>query len=82
MPTVMRFEGLRMVVYPGDHRTSHVHVIGRGREAISLLNGPAGPVRLRENYGFSRAEIARIRREPEAGMAMLCDAWENINGKP
>jgi hypothetical protein len=37
-----------------------VHVIGRGREAVFNLNGPAGPVELRENYGFSRHVIAQI----------------------
>jgi hypothetical protein len=26
MPTVMRFDGLRVLIYPNDHRPAHVHV--------------------------------------------------------
>src|SRR6266436_5006272 len=49
MPTVLRLNGLRLIVYPNDHRPAHVHVIGRGCEAVFDLNCPAGPVELREN---------------------------------
>jgi hypothetical protein len=59
LPTVLRFGGLRVVIYPNDHRPAHVHAIGRGGEAVFNLNCPAGPVELRENYGFSRREIVR-----------------------
>jgi hypothetical protein len=60
MPTVLRFDGLRGVIYPNDHRPAHVHVIGRGREAVFDLNCPDGPTELRENYRFSSREISRI----------------------
>jgi hypothetical protein len=49
MPTVIRFDGLRVVIYTDDHRPPHVHVIGRGCEAIFQLAGPATPPVLREN---------------------------------
>jgi DNA-binding MarR family transcriptional regulator len=80
MPTVLRFDGLRVVVYPNDHRPVHVHVFGRGCEAVFNLNCAAGPVRLRENYGFSQSEIARIRRKLAKHLAALCSAWEKIHG--
>lgn len=38
MPTVLRFSGLRVVVYPNDHRPARVHVIGRDCEAVFNLN--------------------------------------------
>lgn len=60
-----------MVIYPNDHRPAHVHVIGRGCEAVFHLNRPAGPVELRENYGFSRREIANSNK--------LCGDWERIH---
>jgi hypothetical protein len=60
MPTVLRFDGLRAVVYPNDHRPAHVHVIGRGREAVFSLNRRDRLVNLRENWRFSRRELARI----------------------
>jgi hypothetical protein len=54
MPTVLRFDGFHVVVYPADHVPAHVHVFSGGNEAIFNLNCPTGPVALRENYGFSR----------------------------
>ncbi|MBK8386154.1 MAG: DUF4160 domain-containing protein [Candidatus Accumulibacter sp.] len=52
MPTIHRFHGLRVVIYPNDHRPAHVHVMGNGLEAVYKLNAPDGPPELRENYGF------------------------------
>lgn len=44
------------------------------------LHCPAGPVPLRENYGFSRREIAMIEGALTESLAALCDAWEVIHG--
>lgn len=49
MPTVVRFDGLRVVIYPNDHRPAHVHGTGQGGEAVFILNCPIGPVDLRES---------------------------------
>ena len=80
MPTVLRFGGLRVVVYPNDHRPSHVHVIGNGCEAVFELNCPFGPVTLRENYGFSKVNLRRIRTALHNRVVALCGAWEGIHG--
>lgn len=80
MPTVLGFDGLRIVIYPNDHRPSHVHVIGQGREAVFNLNCPAGPAELRENYGFPRREITHIRAMLANQLEELCRAWEKIHG--
>jgi hypothetical protein len=80
MPTVLRFNGLRVVVYPNDHRPAHVHVIGRGCEAVFTLNGPDGPVELRENYAFSGRETSQIAQELTKHLAALSHAWEEIHG--
>jgi len=79
MPTILRFGGMRVAVYLNDHRPAHVHVIGRGCEAVFNLNCAAGPVRLRENYGFSRAEISRIAKVLTKHLVTLCGAWERIH---
>jgi hypothetical protein len=79
MPTILRFGGLRVAVYLNDHRPAHVHVIGRGCEAVFNLNCAAGPVQLRENYGFSRAEISRIAKSLGKHLVALCRAWEKIH---
>lgn len=81
MPTVLRFDGLRAVIYPNDHRPAHVHVIGRGCEAVFNLHCPAGLPEIRENYGFSRREIAHIERVLTGDLGALCAAWENIHGR-
>ena len=80
MPTVLRFDGLRVVIYPNDHRPAHVHAIGPGCEAVFDLNCPAGPVELRENYGFSRREIRRLPGVLMDHLDELCRAWEQIQG--
>ena len=80
MPAILRFDGLRVVVYPNDHRPAHVHVIGGGHEAVFDLNCAGGPVDLRENYGFSRREIKRITGVLTDHLVELCRAWERIHG--
>ena len=81
MPTVLRLDGLRVTIYPNDHRPAHVHVIGAGKEAVFDLHCPAGPPELRENYGFSRSEATRIAVDLAARLAELCHAWERIHGR-
>lgn len=80
MPTVLTANGLRVVVYPNDHRPARVHVIGHGCEAVFSLHCPSGPSELRENYGFSRMELSRITRELNHQIKMLCASWREIHG--
>ena len=80
MPTVHRFDGLRVVIYPNDHRPAHVHVIGAGGEAVFFLNCPGGPLELRESHGFSVREASRIERAVESALARLCKEWRSIHG--
>lgn len=80
VPTVIRLDGLRVVVYPNDHRPAHVHVIGRGSEAVFYLNCPDGPVELRENYGFRSREFGHIGDLLTAKLVEVCRAWEHIHG--
>jgi hypothetical protein len=54
MPTILRIDGLRVVIYPNDHSPEHVHVIGPDREAVFELHCPDGPVALRESVGFTK----------------------------
>ena len=52
MPTVHRLQGLRVVIYPSDHRPARVHVKGPEGEGVFVLNCPEGPPVLRQSYGF------------------------------
>jgi hypothetical protein len=80
VPTVLRFAALRAVIYPNNHRPAHIHVIGRGVEAVCNLHCPAGPVELRENYGFSRREIKDVLRILMDQLNELCREWKQIHG--
>jgi hypothetical protein len=80
MPTVLRFDGFRVTVYPNDHRPAHVHVIGGDGEAVFDLNCPDGPPTLREVFGFSRSAVNRIERRLVTDLALLCREWRRVHG--
>jgi hypothetical protein len=81
MPTVLRFDGLRVVIYPNDHRPAHVHVVGAAGEAVFVLNCPEGPPELRENYGFRRRELSRVKNRLAGALIALCREWRTIHGR-
>jgi len=80
VPTVLKLEGLRVAIYPNDHRPAHVHVIGAGKEAVFVLNYPNGPVELRECFGFSGKALQEIARSLETNLERLCESWKTIHG--
>jgi hypothetical protein len=81
VPTVLRINGLKVIVYPNDHRPAHVHVIGPEHEALFYLGCPEGPVSLRENFGFSTRELTRIERALTTNLTALCSAWKEIHNE-
>jgi hypothetical protein len=82
MPTVLRIEDLRVVIYPNDHRPAHVHVIGRGCEAVFFLGCPNGPPEPRENHRFTASVLSAIVNVLAAELRRLCRRWEEIHGQP
>ncbi len=80
MPTVKRIDGLRVVIYPNDHRPAHVHVIESDSEAVFDLHCPFGPAEVRENYGFSLKELGQIKSALTADLDGLCAEWSRIHG--
>lgn len=80
MPTAHRFRGLRVVIYPNDYRPAHVHVMGKGCEAVFKLNAPGGPPELRENYGFGASDLALIGKELAQHITPLAAEWRTIHG--
>ncbi|CAH2395504.1 DUF4160 domain-containing protein [Mesorhizobium escarrei] len=81
MPTVFRFNGLRVVIYPNDHRPAHVHVKGAVGEAVFILHCPDGPPELRESFGFNRPDLGRIKDELANVLIVLCEEWRTIHGR-
>jgi hypothetical protein len=80
VPTVIRIDGLRVAIYPNDHRPAHVHVIGPGREAVFILNCPNGPANMRESYGFDGQALRTIAVALDAALKTLCGSWKAIHG--
>lgn len=82
MPTVLRFEGLRVVIYLNDHRPAHVHVTGTEGEAVFILNCPDGPPELLESYGrFNSRKLGRIQNDLSAHPFDLCQKWSEIHDR-
>jgi hypothetical protein len=81
MPAVATILGLRVMIYPNDHRPAHVHVIGGGLEAIFDLHCPDGPLEVRENYGFSRSDVRRLKAALHREIVALCENWSLIHGQ-
>ena len=80
MATLLRFNGYRVVMYSNDHRPAHVHVIGRGGEAVFKLRCPGGPPELREVYGLRGAALGQIERVITSELFYLCAHWNNNHG--
>ena len=80
MPTVFLLFELRVVIYPNDHRPAHVHVIGKGCEAVFRPHCPSGPPELRENYDFGARDLIRIIAGLSARLTDLCTEWRTIHG--
>lgn len=81
MPTVSTIFGFRVVIYFNDHRPAHVHLLGKGREAVFALHCPDGPPQLQEgSLGFSSKEIRRIKGVLAWQLAELCAKWKAIHG--
>jgi hypothetical protein len=81
MPVVDRIGGLRVVIWPNDHRPAHVHVIGPNGEAVFNLHCPGGPPELRESFGFRLGEVNVIAEALRSVIPALCDEWSKIHGR-
>ena len=80
MPIVLRIGGLRVVIWPNDHRPAHVHVTGADGEAVFNLQCPGGPPALRESLGFKLADLNLIEAALAAAITALCAEWRMIHG--
>jgi hypothetical protein len=80
VPTVLRFDGLRVVIYLNDHAPAHVHIIGPNGRAIFLLNCPAGPVVPRSVHGFTGRHLRNIIAVLNRSVNALCKEWNAIHG--
>lgn len=80
MVTVLRAEGLRVVIYLNDHLPAHVHVFGDGEAKINLM-GPQGGLELVWADNMTRNEVRRAMRIVAEQRAFLLQRWEDIHGR-
>jgi hypothetical protein len=79
MPTVLRIDGLRFVIWPNDHAPAHVHVFSAEAEAKIELGDPNGHPRLIDNRRMKRADLAKALRVVFEHRAMLMQKWSEIH---
>jgi hypothetical protein len=80
MVTVLRAEGLRIVIYVNDHLPAHVHVFGDGEAKINLV-GIEGLPELVWADRMTRGEIRRSMRVVAEQQALLLQRWETIRDR-
>ena len=75
MPTILRSEGLRVVIYPNDHPPAHVHVIGPDWEVVINLIG----LEVREVIDGSDRDARRALRLVSDNRVTLLNAWRRVH---
>ena len=80
MVTVLRADGLRVVIYINDHLPAHVHVFGDGEAKINLI-GTQGSHELVWADNMTRGEVRRSMRVVAGQLAFLLQRWEDIHGR-
>jgi hypothetical protein len=80
MPTVLRVDGLRFVIWPNDHNPAHVHVFSAAAEATIELGDPSGQPRLIENRRMKRSDVAKALKAVFDHQSMLRHRWSEIHG--
>ena len=82
MPTVLRADGFRIVVYgpPREHPPPHVHVeYGATGLMVLRLATKTSPQRVWAVYGMKDREVLRAYRLVERHHDMLMQAWRAIH---
>ena len=80
MVTVLRAQGLRVVIYVNDHDPAHVHVFGDGEAKINLIGAGGSPALLWAD-GMSRGDVRRALRIVTDEQTALLARWEEIHGR-
>jgi hypothetical protein len=79
MVTVVRVDGLRVVIYVNDHQPAHVHVFGSGEAKINLLGADGVPLLVWAD-AMTHGEVRRAMRVVVGHQAFLLQRWEDIHG--
>ncbi len=80
MVTVLRIDGMRVVIYVNDHQPAHVHVFGDGEAKINLLGAQDTPDLVWADT-MTRGEVRRAMRMVVEHQRFLLQRWEDIHGR-
>jgi hypothetical protein len=80
MVTVLRADGLRIVIYINDHLPAHVHVFGDGEAKINLVGTHHAPDLVWAD-NMTRSEVRRSIRVVAEHRSFLMQRWEDIHGR-
>jgi hypothetical protein len=76
MPTVLRVDGLRIVIYLNDHPPAHVHVLGPGWIVVVNLLGP----NVREAIACDARDAGRALEVVARHRDRLLAEWRRLHG--
>lgn len=79
MVTILKAEGLRVVIFVDDHEPAHVHVFGDGHAKINLAGADGKPA-LVWAEGMKRNDVRKALRLIAGHHAELLAAWRRIHG--
>lgn len=77
MPTILRLEGFRFMIFQGDadHPPAHVHAFKAGSEIVLNLM----PLAARSSKGMSGADARRARDIIEEHHELFLNAWSRLH---
>jgi Domain of unknown function (DUF4160) len=76
VPTILRIDGLRVVIYPNDHPPAHVHLLGPWVGGGDQLIG----LKVRETIACDEREARRVLRLVAGHQGTLMGAWRRFHG--
>jgi Domain of unknown function (DUF4160) len=80
MPTILREQGFRVVIYPNDHLPSHVHVFkGSGEVRIELGDEESDPRLMTITGQISDKDVAKALYLVKENQAKLLANWREIH---
>jgi len=81
MPTVLKVEGIRVMLLTRDHPPPHVHLFSPDGAAKIRLNCPNGPLEEYDNSGLSLKQIRKVKAAIQPQIAAICAEWRKLYAK-
>jgi hypothetical protein len=80
MPTLLRQEGFKVMIYTNDHPPAHVHVFKAEGEVIITLGDEQTPPQVRENISMSRRDERKALIIVGTHQDDFITEWRRIHG--